>query len=79
MTTQDRQAIEVQAGLSDVIKGFEKTLKIVNDCIYTTKLIGKNPEHEDCLQSIANLLTKWIEASKKIKVQVDEMVGTENE
>lgn len=53
-------------------------LKIVNDGIYMTKLIGKNLEYEDYLQSIANLLTKWIEASKKIKVQVDEMVGTEN-
>ena len=79
MTTQDKQALEVQAGLSDVIEGFEKALKIVNDGIYMTELIGNNPEYEDYLQSIANLLTKWIEASKKIKVQVDEMVGTENE
>lgn len=79
MITRDTQALEIQAGLGEVIEGLEKTLKMINEGIYVTELFGNNPAHLQFLKAISTAVSGNLAEAHEIKEQVDEIVGVENE
>lgn len=79
MITRDTQSLEIQAGLGEVIEGFEKTLKMINDGVYVAELLGNNPGYVEFLKAISTAVSGHLADAYEIKEQVDEIVGVENE